>query len=86
MDKHIKNIIDYVFDFDTKSEYIFSEQYGFTFVFRRDITTFNEKLSSAEIQPIGLIYEENSQYYFAPLHGHDEIDGIVKEFVEKCIQ
>lgn len=85
MDKHIKRIIDYIFDFTTKSEYAFREVCGFTFVFRRDITTLNNELTSAEIIPIGIIYEENDEYYFAPLDGQYEIDEIVKSFAEKCI-
>lgn len=82
MDRHIKKIIDYVFDFKSTSEYLFYEKFGFTFVFRRDITTLNEKITSAEILPIGIIYVENGEYYYAPLHGTDEIDGIVKDFVK----
>ena len=83
MDKHVKDILDYILDFDTESEYLFSKKYGFTFVFRRDITLINNQLTSAEIKPIGIIYEENDEYYFAPLHGNDEINAIIKEFVEK---
>ena len=45
----------------------------------------NNNLSSAEILPIGIIYDENGEYYFAPLHETDEIHEIVKSFVEKVI-
>ena len=83
MDKHIKKFIGNMFDFTVKSEYDFRELYGFTFVFRRDIVIMNDQMTSAEIQPVGIIYEENGQYYYAPLHGSDEIEDIVQEFVKK---
>lgn len=82
MDKHIKRIADYIFDFNTTNEYLFKEVCGFTFVFRRDFTTLNDRLTSAEILPVGIIYEENDEFYYAPLHGLDEIDEIVREFVK----
>lgn len=85
MDKYIRKAIDYIFDFSTTTEYLFHESHGLTFVFRRDVTMLNSELTSAEILPVGIIYEENEEFYFAPLHGNDEITEIVKEFVEKCI-
>ena len=82
MDKFVKQVIDYILDFDSTSQYLFCELYGFTFVFRRDITITNNRLTSAEILPVGLIYEENNEFYYAPLHGQDEIDEIIREFVK----
>ncbi|MBQ2832843.1 hypothetical protein [Methanobrevibacter sp.] len=83
MDKEIKKIFDYIFNFNTTNEYLFHKLYGFTFVFRRDITTLNDKVTSAEILPVGIIYEENDEFCYAPLYGNDEIDEIIQEFVEK---
>lgn len=83
MDKELKKIINDAFEFDLEMEYEFHESCGFTFVFRRDITMINKKIASAEIQPVCIIYEENDEYYCAPLHGKDKISDIVKEFVEK---
>ena len=65
---------------DMKIEFI--EICGFTFVFITRIFTINEQLSSAEIKPVGIIYEENDQYYFAPLYDVDNLEEIVKEFVK----
>ena len=66
-------------------EYVFEKRFGLTFVFRQDITFIRDEITSAEIIPMGIIYEENDQYYFAPLYDKDEIEAIVKEFVEKEI-
>lgn len=83
MDKFITDMIGEILDFRIKHEYLFRKLYGFTFVFRRDIILFNDQLSSAEIKPIGIIYEEKGEFYYAPLHAGDEIDEIVREFVKK---
>ena len=85
MDKEIKKVLDYIFDFSTTSEYLFHEQCGFTFVFRRDITTLNDQITSAEINPVGIIYEENDEFYYAPLHGDDNIDEIIPKFVKEVL-
>lgn len=63
-------------------EFKFREIFGFTFVFRQTFFCIGEKVSSAEIKPVGIIYEENGEFYFAPLDEVSEIDAIVKEFVE----
>lgn len=60
--------------------------YGFTFVFKTRIIHTKGKISSAEIKPLGIIYDENDQYYFAPLDEVDNIDEIVKEYVEKYLR
>ena len=60
----------------------FRQIYGFTFVF---LTTFNSvmgKVSSAEITPVGIIYDENGEYYFAPLKDNIKAEKVVEEFVE----
>lgn len=82
MNKHIRDIMDHMFDFTIKKEYLFREIYGMTFVFRRDFIHINDKISSAEIFPVGIIYEENGEYYYAPLYEIDEIDDIIQEFVK----
>ncbi len=83
MDKHVVDFIGDFLDLDIQHEYLFRKLCGFTFVFRRDITFLNDQLSSAEILPVGIIYEENDEFYYAPLHSKDEIDEIVREYVEK---
>lgn len=83
MNEHIEDLIEDMFDFSIEREYLFEKRYGFTFVMRRDIATFNDQMSSAEIKPVGIIYEENGEYYYAPLYGEGEIDDIIQEFVKE---
>lgn len=85
MDKEVKEFLDEMLEITNDIEYVFEKRFGLTFVFRRDITFIRDKITSAEIIPIGIIYEENDQYYFAPLYDKNEIEAIVKEFVEKEI-
>ena len=85
MDKEVKEFFDEMLEITDHIEYVFEKRFGLTFVFRRDITFIRDKITSAEIIPMGIIYEENDQYYFAPLYDKDEIEAIVKEFVEKEI-
>lgn len=85
MDKEVKEFLDEMLEITEDIEYVFEKRFGLTFVFRRDITFIRDKITSAEIIPIGIIYEENDQYYFAPLYDKNEIEAIVKEFVEKEI-
>ncbi|WP_458454836.1 hypothetical protein [Methanobrevibacter sp.] len=70
-------------DIKNISEIEFKEIYGFTFVFKTHIFIINDKVSSLEIKPVALIYKENDEFYLAPLDVIDDINGIVKEFVEK---
>lgn len=74
------------FKINQNTEYKFKKNYGFTFVFEEKILEIDEKISSAEIKPLGIIYEENGEYYYAPLHVTTEIDMIVKKFVEKRLK
>ena len=73
------------FKINQDTEFKFKDSYGFTFVFEENILRINEKISSAELKPIGIIYEENGEYYLAPLDEAVNIHEIVKEFVKKCI-
>ena len=82
MKDEIKNFIKDQLNITENIEYRFREMFGFTFVFRETFYSFDEKVSSAEIKPAGIIYEENGEFYFAPLDEVNEIEAIVKEFVE----
>ena len=82
MDSDIRKFVHDALDIEVTSEYEFRKLYGFTFVFRTDMIAINDRISSAEIAPIGIIYDENGEYYYAPLDVTDEIDKIVKKFVE----
>lgn len=59
----------------------FKELYGFTFVFKKKVITFRNNIS-AEIKPLGIIYDENGEYYFAPLYRRVNINQVVREYVE----
>ncbi len=59
----------------------FKELYGFTFVFKETINVVQNTISSAEMKPLGIIYFENDEYYFAPLEHVDNIEDIVSEYV-----
>ena len=85
MDNPMKNFIYDALNIKKTKNYEFRTIYGFTFVFKKEEMRINNNLSSAEILPIGIIYDENGEYYFAPLHETDEIHEIVKSFVEKVI-
>lgn len=62
----------------------FKKIYGFTFVFITKITMIRDRLSSAETKPVGIIYDENDQYYFTPLNGNvKNIEEIVEKYVKE---
>ena len=81
----VKNVICKTLGFEKIDRYHFKRLYGFTFVFKSQLISIRDNLASAEISPIGIIYEENGEYYFAPLHHTDEISEIIKEYVEDMI-
>lgn len=74
-----------MFNINETSEMEFYEKYGFTFVFERKIIHINDKLTSAEIIPHGIIYLENNEYYLAPLDNDIDINTIIKEYVKKTL-
>lgn len=86
MDKHIISILEDIVGYEEIQEYEFEKLYGFTFVFKKAIFTINDKISSAEIKPVGIIFEENGEYYFAPLDKHSKIEQIIKEFVNNYMK
>ncbi len=72
------------FKINQDTEFKFKDSYGFTFVFEENILRINEKISSAELKPVGIIYEENDEYYFAPLDEVGNIKAIINEFMKRC--
>ena len=71
------------FKINQDTEFKFKDLYGFTFVFEENILRINEKISSAELKPVGIIYEEHDEYYFAPLDEVGDIKAIINEFMKK---
>lgn len=74
--------------FEIKQDIIieFKEVYGFTFVFSTRIHTLKDGTSSGEIKPLGIIYNENGEYYFAPLDRVENIPEIIKEYVKIILE
>lgn len=86
MKDEIADFITGKLDIDGKTSFEFREICGFTLVFEKWILTYHEKYLSAEIKPVAIIYEENSEFYLAPLDETTKIDAIVKEYVENYRQ
>lgn len=86
MDENIKQLLEDIMMIEDVTGYHFREVCGFTFVFKRVDLFVNDEISTCDIKPIAIIYEENGEYYLAPLHAVDEINEVVKEFVRTQIQ
>ncbi len=86
MKDEIEDFIMDQFDITEDTTFEFREMCGFTFAFQKSIFEYEENYSSAEIKPVGIIYEENDEYYFAPLDEVSEIEAIVKEYVGKYLK
>ena len=80
-DKLTKFIYD-TFEISRDFKYHFRNLYGLTFVFKDDVITIRNNISSYSIRPVGIIYEKEGEFYFAPLEHTDEINEIVKEYVK----
>ena len=82
MDKKIKEYIHKAFDIDEIVEYSFRKMCGLTFAFKSEFVIIRGNLTSASITPVGIIYEENGEFYFAPLHEAVKIDEVIEEYVK----
>ena len=85
----MKNIEEFIKDFiDLKEikKIDFKKVCGFYFAIQTTHITIKNEISSSEIKPIAIIYEENDQYYLAPIGELDEMEEVVKNFVEKCLK
>lgn len=86
MDSALKKITGGLIDIDETHEYQYRKICGFTFVFKKEIISINGRISSGEIKPFAIIYEENGQYYLSPIDEVDEIEEVVKQYVEKILK
>ncbi len=82
MKEKVKNFIPELADIKIISEYEFHELHGFTFVFKNEFFQVKDQISSASIAPIGIIYDENDEYYFAPLADEVNVNPIVKSYLK----
>ncbi|MBQ8017814.1 MAG: hypothetical protein IJ258_06875 [Methanobrevibacter sp.] len=71
-----------LFEIREDTTFEFKEICGFTFAFMTKTTLIKDKISAYEIIPIGIIYTENDEYYFAPLDRVDYIDDVIEEYVK----
>lgn len=81
MDLKVEKFINEFIEFNHKRKYLFSEVCGFTFAFKEEFAIVRGNVTSAMIEPVGIIYEENGEYFFAPLAEMYELDEIIKEYV-----
>ena len=73
------------FSVEADREFELREICGFTFVFEKNVLKLRDEMVSAEIRPAAIIYEENGEYYLAPLYDKVKISPIVKKYVEKFL-
>ena len=69
-----------------ETELEFREIYGFTFVVKTKFIFHKDSPAYSEIKVIGIIYDENDEYYFAPLYDDVNINEVVEEFVKKSLR
>lgn len=74
-----------IFHIETMEEITFKKLYGFHFAFKTTHVIIKNEISSSEIKPVGIIYEENGEYYLAPIDKKVNISEVVKNFVKKCL-
>lgn len=82
MKENIKSFILDIANIKEIIEYDFYETCGFTFVFKSEFLKVKNQINSATIAPIGIIYYENEEYYFAPLANDVNVDIIVKNYLK----
>lgn len=82
----MKDEIFKTFKINETVTYEFREICGLTFVFGEKIYTMRDRLTSAEIKPVGIIYEENGEFYLAPLDKTINIETIVEEYVKNFLK
>ena len=46
----------------------------------------NDEISTCEIKPVAIIYEENGEYYLSHIDVIDEIEAVVKGYVEEILK
>lgn len=86
MEDKLKKFVYDTFEIETDSKYQFKEMYGLTFVFKNETVMIKKRLSSNSLSPVGIIYKENDEYYFAPLDKNVSISDAVHEYVDECLK
>jgi hypothetical protein len=86
MDDDIKQLFEGILRIEEVTDYHYREVCGFTFVFKRVDLFINDEISTCEIKPIAIIYEENGEYYLSHIDVIDEIEAVVKGYVEEILK
>lgn len=82
MSDNLSDDLREIFDITQDVKIEFKETHGLTLVFESKVNLIREMIVSTEIAPLGIIYKENGEYYFAPLDEVENIEGIIKEYVK----
>ena len=75
------NVIGEIFNITEDADIEFKEICGFIFAVQTKIILINDKISSAEIKPLGIIYSQKKDFFFAPLDENADVEEIVEKFV-----
>lgn len=86
MEDKLKKFVHDTFEIETDGEYQFKEMYGLTFVFKNETVLIKKRIISNSLSPVGIIYEENDEYYFAPLDENISLSDVVPEYINKCLK
>ena len=81
----IEDLIKDFLPIEEITEINFKKVCGFYFAYKITDTILKNHISSIQIAPIAIIYEENDEIYLAPLDEENKIEEIVQNFVEKCL-
>lgn len=81
----IEDILKDFLPLEEITEISFKKVCGFYFAYRTTDIIIKDEISSIQITPVAIIYEENGEFYLAPIDGEDKIEEIVKSFAEKCL-
>ena len=84
--KDIEELIKDFVGITVINEIDFKKVCGFYFAIKTEHLIIKDEISSSEIKPVAIIYEENDQYYLAPIDDTCKTEEVVKNFVEKCLK
>ena len=88
--KHIDNLFDRIAThWDSLEKFEFKKielhDSNLYLIFEKRISTFNGKLNSYLLDPIGLILEVDNDYIYLSYEENDEVNDIVKSFCEEFL-
>ncbi len=85
MEDDILKFIQDTFEIEIDSKYHFKKLYGLTFVYRDDVISTKNSINAYSLTPLGIIYDEKEEYYFAPIDESATISDVVQEYVKQCL-